>query len=128
MFVLIGMAGTVLFAESLGSTTDPGHTVHTEHAGHAGHAEHAANAGPGASGGPAASSSAVPAHHHGDPGTAAFTRPVGIAATFAATSALCWLVSRRRRPARAGTEAVNRADGRAKSTVEGDSTGERVDR
>ena len=126
MFVLIGMAGTVLFVESLGSTTHPEHAVHAEHA------EHAANAGPGASGGPAAGSAAVPAHHHGDPGTAAFTRPAGIAATFAATSALCWLVSRRRRPARAGapagTEAVNRADGRAEPTVEADSTGDRVDR
>lgn len=116
MFVLIGMAGTVLFIESLGSTVHSEHAEHSEHATHTEHAEPAANAGPGASGRPAAGSSAVPAHHHGDSGTAAFTRPVGIVATFAATSVLCWLVSRRRRSAHAGT------------TTQANSTGDRGDR
>ncbi|HEX5495802.1 MAG TPA: hypothetical protein VFX70_14620 [Mycobacteriales bacterium] len=96
MFVLVGMAGAVLFAESLGAGHDPDHVDHAEHADHAAHAGPVEPAGH--------SGRQAGAHRHGDPGTAAFTRPVGVLATFAAAGAVCWLVSRRRRPADADAD------------------------
>lgn len=74
IFVLTGLVGVVLFVGSFG----PG----------AAHAHgHRASDG---------SAPAAQARQHGGSGSVAFTRPAGIATTFAATSVLCWVVSRRR--------------------------------